>query len=80
MPPTVAAECLYDLEIIMKILLSPIGACAIMELMRGAAVVHCLVLGILMHIEKDPQVHGYRCSFHPEVFQGIDFHGKREVC
>jgi hypothetical protein len=36
--------------------------------------------GILMHIQKDLQVHGYRCSFHPGVFQGIDFHGEHEMC
>jgi hypothetical protein len=39
-----------------------------------------LMLGILMHIEKDPQLHGYWCSFHPRVFQGIDFYEEREVC
>jgi hypothetical protein len=27
----------------------------------------------------NPQVHGYCCSFHPGVFQGIDFFGEREV-
>jgi hypothetical protein len=27
----------------------------------------------------NPQEHGYRCSFHPGVFQGIDFHREREV-
>ena len=41
------------------------------------------LLGILnAHkiIPKDnPQAHGYRCSFHPGVFQSIDFHGEREV-
>jgi hypothetical protein len=26
----------------------------------------------------DLQVHGYCCSFHPRVFQGIDFHGEQE--
>jgi hypothetical protein len=25
------------------------------------------------------QAHGYHCSFHPGVFQGIDFLGEREV-
>ena len=43
MPPTVAPDCLYDLEIIMKIPFSPIGACAVMELMRDVVVVCCLV-------------------------------------
>jgi hypothetical protein len=38
------------------------------------------LLGILMHIEKDPQAHRYRCIFYLGVFQGIDFHGEREVC
>jgi len=23
--------------------------------------------------QKNPQAHGYRCSFHPGVFQSIDF-------
>jgi hypothetical protein len=27
----------------------------------------------------NPQEHGYRCSFHSGVFQGIDFLGEREV-
>jgi hypothetical protein len=27
----------------------------------------------------NPQAHGYHCSFHPEVFQGINFLGEREV-
>jgi hypothetical protein len=31
------------------------------------------MLGILNANRKNPQAHGYRCSFHPRVFQGIDF-------
>jgi hypothetical protein len=27
----------------------------------------------------DPQVHGYRCSFHSGVFHGTNFHTEREV-
>jgi hypothetical protein len=23
--------------------------------------------------QKNPQAHGHQCSFHPRVFQGIDF-------
>ena len=31
------------------------------------------LLGILNANRKNPQAHGYRCSFHPGVFQSIDF-------
>ena len=31
------------------------------------------LLGILNANKKNPQAHGYRCSFHPGVFQSIDF-------
>ena len=31
------------------------------------------VLGILNANIKNPQAHGYRCSFHPGLFQSIDF-------
>jgi hypothetical protein len=27
----------------------------------------------------NPQAHGYHCSLHPGIFQGIDFLGEREV-
>ena len=32
-----------------------------------------LLLGILNANRKNPQAHGYRCSFRPGVFQSIDF-------
>jgi hypothetical protein len=50
------------------------------HLMLGWRALMKLVLGNLMHTGKDLQAHGYRCSFHPGVFQGIDFHGEHEVC
>jgi hypothetical protein len=50
------------------------------HLMLGWRALMKSVLGNLMHIGKDPQAHGYRCSFHLGVFQGIDFHGEHEVC
>ena len=31
------------------------------------------LLGILNANRKNPQAHRYRCSFHPGVFQSIDF-------
>ena len=30
-------------------------------------------VGYFKRKQKNPQAHGYRCSFHPEVFQSIDF-------
>ena len=30
-------------------------------------------VGIFKHTQINPQVHGYRCSFHPRVFQSIVF-------
>ena len=32
-----------------------------------------ILLGILNTQRKNGQAHGYRCSFHLGVFQGIDF-------
>jgi hypothetical protein len=29
--------------------------------------------------QNNPQAHGYRCSFHPGLFQGIDFLREHEV-
>ena len=29
--------------------------------------------GYFKRKQKNPQAHGYRCSFHPGVFQSIDF-------
>jgi len=37
------------------------------------------LLGILNAHRKNPQAYGYQCSFHPRVFQSIDFHGEHEV-
>ena len=31
------------------------------------------LVGHFKRKQKNPQVHGYRCSFHPGVFQSIDF-------
>ena len=31
------------------------------------------VVGYFKRKQKNPQAHGYRCSFHPGVFQSIDF-------
>ena len=31
------------------------------------------LVGYFKRKYKNPQVHGYRCSFHPGVFQSIDF-------
>jgi UV DNA damage repair endonuclease len=50
------------------------------HLMLGWRALMKLVLGNLMHIGKDLQAHEFRYSFHPGVFQGIDFDGEREVC
>jgi len=34
----------------------------------------CVVcVGYFKRKQKNPQAHGYRCSFHPGVFQSIDF-------
>jgi len=30
-------------------------------------------VGYFKHKQKNPQAHGYRCSFHQGVFQSIDF-------
>ena len=30
-------------------------------------------VGYFKRKQKNPQAHGYRCSFHPGVFQSIDF-------
>ena len=30
-------------------------------------------ISIFKHTQINPQAYGYRCSFHPEVFQGIVF-------
>jgi len=32
-----------------------------------------MAVGDFKRKQKNPQVHGYRCSFHPGVFQSIDF-------
>jgi len=32
-----------------------------------------LTVGYFKRKQKNPQAHGYRCSFHPGVFQSIDF-------
>jgi len=32
-----------------------------------------MVVGYFKRKQKNPQVHGYRCSFDPGVFQSIDF-------
>jgi hypothetical protein len=32
-----------------------------------------VVVGYFKRKQKNPQAYGYRCSFHPGVFQGIDF-------
>jgi hypothetical protein len=37
------------------------------------------LVGTPYGLQINPQADGYRCSFHPGVFQGIDFHGEREV-
>ena len=37
------------------------------------------LVGYFKRTQRNPQAHGYRCSFHPGVFQSIDFHGEREV-
>jgi UV DNA damage repair endonuclease len=50
------------------------------HLMLGWRALMKSMLGNLMHIGKDPQAHGFRYSFHPGVFQGIDSHEEREVC
>ena len=31
------------------------------------------LVGYFKRKQKNPQAHGYRCSFHPGVFQSIDF-------
>ena len=31
------------------------------------------IVGYFKRKQKNPQAHGYRCSFHPGVFQSIDF-------
>ena len=31
------------------------------------------LVGYFKRKQKNPQTHGYRCSFHPRVFQSIDF-------
>ena len=31
------------------------------------------LVGYFKRKHKNPQVHGYRCIFHPGVFQNIDF-------
>jgi len=31
------------------------------------------LVGYFKCTQKNPQAHGYRCSFHAGVFQGIDF-------
>jgi len=37
-------------------------------------------VGYFKHKQRNPQAHGYRCSFHPRVFQSIDFpQGTRSV-
>ena len=38
------------------------------------------IVGYLKRKQRNPQAHGYRCSFHPRVFQSIDFsQGTRSV-
>jgi len=37
------------------------------------------LVGYFKCTQKNPQAHGYRCSFHPGVFQSIDFHEEHEV-
>jgi len=32
-----------------------------------------MTVGYFKCKQKNPQAHGYRCSFHPGVFQSIDF-------
>ena len=34
---------------------------------------HGLGVGYFKRKQKNPQAHGYRCSFHPGVFQSINF-------
>jgi len=36
------------------------------------------VVGYFKRKQKNPQAHGYRCSFHPGVFQSIDFPQEHE--
>ena len=31
------------------------------------------LVGYFKRTQKNPQAYGYRCSFHPGVFQGINF-------
>ena len=31
------------------------------------------LVGYFKRKQKNPQAHGYRCSFHPRVFHSIDF-------
>jgi len=40
---------------------------------KGAMCVELTIVGYFKRKQKNPQAHGYRCSFHPGVFQSIDF-------
>jgi len=37
------------------------------------------LVGYFKRTQKNLQAHGYQCSFHPGVFQSMNFHGEREV-